>query len=130
MTPTAPRQRALRFVLTGVLNTVAGLTVIVLTRDFVGLSDYAANAAGYAVGLGLGFWLNRKWTFEDRQQVTKTAPRYALAFAFSYATNVTMLHVCLDMLAVERNLAQIAAVSTYSATFFLLCRRLVFQSPA
>lgn len=129
MRPATPGHRALRFVLTGVLNTVAGLAVIVLTRDFVGLSDYAANAAGYAVGLGLGFALNRSWTFEDRQRVTRTAPRYALAFALSYAANVAVLHVCLQMLALDRNLAQIAALATYSATFFVLCRRLVFQPP-
>ena len=121
---------ALRFLLTGVANTALGLLVIIACAQWLGWSPYAANAAGYAAGLALGFLLNRGWTFGDRQKVAATAPRYVLAFAISYATNLAVLAVSLQMLGFPTVVAQSLALSSYTLMFFLLCRYFVFERSA
>jgi putative flippase GtrA len=118
---------ALRFGATGVLNTVVGLLGVIIARELAGLSEYAANACGYAVGLAFGFVMNRGWTFADRSHIAVTAPRYALAFLISYGANLAVLTVSLGALGAPPNLAQTFALATYSAVFFVLCRCFVFQ---
>lgn len=117
----------LRFAATGVANTAIGLAIITLARKWAGASEYWANAAGYAVGLTVGFVLNRSWSFQTTRSLASTAPRYLLAFALSYAANVTLLYVGLEHTTLHPNLIQAAALVTYSTVFFLLCRRLVFR---
>jgi putative flippase GtrA len=121
---------ALRFLLAGIANTAVGLLVVIACAQGLGWSPYAANAAGYVAGLTIGFLLNRGWTFADRRKVMATAPRYALAFAISYAANLAALATGLHVMALPAALAQALALSTYSLLFFLLCRYFVFAARA
>jgi putative flippase GtrA len=121
--------QAVRFAVVGVLNTVVGLLVIVAARE-LGLSDYTANAVGYAAGLTSGFAVNRGWTFQDRANLRATAPRYLAAFAVSYGANLLILAAGLDAFHLHPNLAQACALATYSIVFFVTCRAFVFRVPA
>lgn len=120
--------QAARFVITGIANTAVGLAVIVFCAEVLGFSAYLANAMGYAAGLTLGFAMNRHWTFGDRQNLRRTAPRYLAAFAVSYAMNLLVLAACLRLFHLPALFAQAAALATYSVVFYLLCRWLVFAS--
>ena len=117
---------ALRFVLSGVANTALGLLVVIVCARELGWSPYIANATGYAAGLTCGFLLNRGWTFDDRRKIAVTGPRYVLAFAISYATNLAVLTAALHTPALPAAMAQTLALSSYSIVFFLLCRYFVF----
>jgi putative flippase GtrA len=119
---------ALKFAATGMANTLVGVATLLVARDVLGMSDYVANAIGYAVGLVVSFLLNRSFTFADRNSMAVTAPRFLLAFAASYAMNLLVLAAGLDLLGLHPNLAQAAAIVTYSVTFFLLCRSFVFRA--
>jgi putative flippase GtrA len=121
---------ALRFGATGVLNTVVGLIGVIAARELAGLSEYGANAFGYAVGLSFGFLMNRSWTFADRRKIAVTAPRYVLSFLISYGANLAVLATALGVLGIPANLAQAGALATYSIVFFVLCRWFVFRRAA
>jgi putative flippase GtrA len=121
---------ARRFVLTGLANTVLGLLTIYACAELLGWSPYLANAMGYAVGLSVGFVLNRGWTFGDRRRTAVTAPRYVAAFGISYGANLAVLAAGLRLLSLPATLAQAAALATYSLIFYLLCRYFVFEPGA
>lgn len=121
---------ALRFAATGLLNTAAGLCVIIATSKLLGWSPYLANVVGYAAGLAFGFMLNRRWTFANRAQVSITAPRYALAFGLSYGANLLVLALGLHWLSLSEVASQAAASIVYSGVFYLLCRYFVFSRPS
>lgn len=121
---------ALRFAIAGVANTLVGLSVVVCTSQLLGFNAYAANAAGYAAGLGFGYVLNRAWSFRNTTRVRLTAPRYLLAFAVSYGANVLVLAFGTKVLGWPELAAQTAALTTYSVAFFVLCRGFVFRNPA
>jgi putative flippase GtrA len=117
---------AVRYSLTGVLNTCVGLAVIALARGALGFSEYAANAAGYAVGLCVGYVANRQWSFQDSGSPTATFALYCLAFACCYLLNVFVLWFGLNVLGWPGLLAQVLAISAYSVSFFVACRKVVF----
>jgi len=58
--------RALKFGLVGVANTAADFTIFALLTLFGQLAAASANLVSYSCGIGLSFWLNRTWTFRDR----------------------------------------------------------------
>lgn len=120
------RQSFLRFVVVGLLNTGVGVATIALASLVFKAEPYVANALGFAVGILVGYQLNRRWTFGSSRSFLITAPRYLLVFAVSYAINLGVLALLLRIPAVHPMVAQAAAIGSYSIAFYLLCRFAVF----
>lgn len=117
-----------RFVLVGLGNTAIGYGLI-LGWLRLGLDDYAANMAGFAMGLPISYGLHRHLTFRARHRATTAeALRYAAAFLIAYAANLSA--VALGRAAgFERSaLVQGAAICTYAAVLFVLTRITVFRA--
>ena len=122
----AGRQSFLRFMAVGLLNTGIGVATIALASLAFKADPYMANALGFAVGILVGYQLNRRWTFGSSRSVLITAPRYLVVFAVSYAINFGVLAALLRIAAVHPMVAQAAAIGSYSIAFYLLCRFVVF----
>jgi putative flippase GtrA len=127
---TTPDRRAfLKFVAVGVVNTAAGLATVFAADRWLGAKAYVANAAGLAVGIVIGYQLNRLWTFRGSRGGTNAPLRYLVAFAAAYAINLAILRLALDA-DLPALPAQGAALAAYSLVFFLLCRVIVFPAEA
>lgn len=117
-----------RFVLVGLGNTAIGYGLI-LGWLRLGLGDYAANMAGFAMGLPISYGLHRHLTFRARDRATTAeALRYGAVFLMAYAANLGV--VTLGRAAgFERSaLVQGAAICTYAAVLFVLTRVTVFRA--
>jgi putative flippase GtrA len=125
---TQGHRTVVRFLVTGAANTAIGLSVIIAARELLGFNEYASNVTGYAVGIVIGFLLNRSWTFTHSGNYATSAPRYLLAFAIAYGINLGVLFLGLEHSELPRNAIQLAALISYSATFYVLCKRFVFRS--
>lgn len=121
--------QAVRFGVVGVVNTLVGLAVIYLAMAALRFDDVAANVLGYAVGLAVGFALNRRWTFAHAGRVLPTALRFAVAFVVSYVLNLATMLLLRDHFGVDPYIAQAAGVPPYTIAFFLLSRYFVFRGP-
>ncbi len=118
----------IRFVLVGVVNTVAGLGTIFALIAFAGFPDLPANASGYAVGLCCSFVLNRSWTFRHQGRWQAALVRFLLVFALAYSVNLVTLFLLADYLSVNRFLAHALATIPYTLVFFLVARQFAFKS--
>lgn len=117
---------AARFGLVGVFNTVLGIAVIGLFMR-TGMGDFAANALGYALCIGLSFVLNRSFTFGVRGTVRpREVRRYLVAFAVAYGANLSALVFMRGLGFAGSMVGQIAGMAAYSSCFFLLSRYFVF----
>lgn len=117
-----------RYSLSGALNTVAGFgTIFGLTA--AGIQPYLANAAGYLVGLLLGFFVSRKFVFRHEGHISTQGVRYLLAFASCYALNVAALHFALGS-GVSEMTAQAISTLLYIGCMFLALRLFVFSEAA
>lgn len=80
--------KLLRYLVTGVANTTVGLSIIFACKLTMDLSDGLANLIGYAFGIILSFFLNRKWTFRFRGAGSPAFLRYLLVLAVAYLCNL------------------------------------------
>ena len=126
MAMTAALLQMARFGAVGLLNTALGLAAIYVCMYVLSVGTELANALGYAVGLSLGFWLNRRWTFASTRRIGDAAPRYALVVAGAWLINLVVVSLTARS-GMNPYLAQICGVAPYTALCFLGCRFYVFS---
>lgn len=120
-----------RFGLAGVVNTAVGFAVIASLDIGLHLAPALANAAGYLVGVGVSFVLNRRFVFRSEAAWRRTAPRYLAVVAAAFVLNQLVLRVAnagLGAGALQHLVAQLAGMATYTLTVFAACRWWVFGS--
>ncbi len=118
--------QALRFGAVGVVNTLIGLSCIYALMYFLHASAGAANAAGYVLGLGVSFILNRIWTFSSGQAIQQVLPKYVAAAIGCYFINLGLLLASTKALALNPYLAQLFGIGAYTICMFIACRWFVF----
>ena len=115
-----------RYGAVGLLNTLLGFACIAALQA-AGVPSHLANAAGFALGLGLSYALNSVFTFGFHGPHGSAIVRFACAFLVAFALNQAVLAVALKVLAGREYLAQALAVASYAVTMFLALRLLVFR---
>jgi len=120
-----------RFGLAGLVNTAIGFAVIAGLDVGLHVAPAAANAAGYLVGMGVGFVLNRRFVFKSQSSARATAPRYIAVVLAAFALNQLILRgvgVSLGPGPLPHLSAQLAGMAAYTLTVFLACRFWVFRA--
>lgn len=116
-----------RFGLVGLVNTAIGLTVIYGLMFFCKWPSLLANFVGFAVGVGIGFFLNGRWSFSYQNLAAHNFYRYAFVVIISYLLNFSIVYTAEAYLAVNAYFAQIIGMAVYSLLFFFGCRIYVFK---
>lgn len=119
--------RLLKFAGVGVVNTVAGLSLIYACMYLWGIGPYASNAIGYGVGFVLGYALNRNWTFQYKGGGGHTIFAYAAVMCFSYVVNVGAVYIAIRFFSVDPYGAQLIGMVLYTAVSYVGCKKLVFS---
>ncbi len=114
-----------RFLVTGVLNTAVGLSIIFGMKFGLGSSVVTANAVGYGAGLLLSFFLNRSWSFSSTASIRRSLPLFMLVVAVAFALNILVITGA-SALGAPYVLAQLAGVVVYSSLVFVGSRHVVF----
>ena len=120
-----------RFAFAGALNTLIGLAVI-LTLDLgLHVTPLLANVVGYAVGLLVGWRLQRQFVFRSDARSWATRAKYVTTIAAAFCLNqgvlAAMSHL-VDDTDLERALSQLAAMATYTVVQFVVLRLWVFKA--
>ena len=75
---------AIKFILVGIINTLFGTAIMFGLYNLAGSSYWASSAANYFFGTILSYVLNKRFTFQNRDSVMKTAPRFVLNIVVCY----------------------------------------------
>jgi putative flippase GtrA len=124
---------AVRYGAAGLVNTAVGFSVIALLDFVLDVNPFVANAAGYAVAVGLGFVLSRGFVFRDQGRLAPAGVRYMVAVILAFGLNQLMLalaRLVLPEAGWGGVAAQLAGMATYTASLFLLGRFWVFRGGA
>jgi putative flippase GtrA len=116
----------LRFSVVGLLNTLAGVSLIFWSIAFLELDDVAANALGYGLGLLISFFLNRHWTFRHDGPLTPAFASFLVVQLVAYVLNLVCVLGLIEF-GVGSYSAQAWGVVPYSITSYLGSRYLVFS---
>jgi putative flippase GtrA len=119
--------RLFRFLVVGFANTLVGLLVIFACKWLLGMGDISSNAAGYGVGILIGFLLNRQWTFEHKGKLAPAFLRYLAVLASAYLINLTLVLYAINGLHLNTYLAQALGVVPYTVINYLGSRFFAFQ---
>ena len=104
---------------------------IILAGLALGLGDIVSNAAGYAAGLTLGFFLNRQWTFGRAGGFRAgTVARYAITFVVAYGANLTIVITAVSAGIIENPFVHLAGNCLYSIVFYFGAAHFVFVGGA
>jgi putative flippase GtrA len=122
---------ATRFAVAGLVNTGIGLSVIAALDLGLHVAPALANAAGYGVGIAIGFALNRGFVFKHDGHIGRTGGRYLAAVAVAFVVNQAVLFACGHLyshMALGRLAAQVTAMASYTLLLFALCKAWVFRA--
>ncbi|WP_327754438.1 GtrA family protein [Sphingobium sp. SJ10-10] len=112
----------------GLVNTAIGFSIILIALQ-IGINDYAANACGYGVGLGVSYFLNRNWTFNSERPATiNEFGRFVITFCVAYAANLMVITACRNMGLIGKPTVHLAGQALYSVLFYGMSRAFVFES--
>lgn len=117
-----------RFLGVGAVNTLIGLGVIYACKRLLGFGDVLANASGYAVGLTIGFMLNRHWTFGHTGNVRVAALRFLAVFGVAYSVNLLCVLLAIRAAGIDDYVSQAIGILPYTAIFYLGSRLYAFRS--
>ena len=115
----------LRFGAVGLASN-ALLYLLYLAATAVGVEPKVAVSLIYLVGVLQTFVLNKRWTFQHEGHVRRTAARYWVAYAFSYAANMVLLIIFVDMAGFDHRVVQGVLIAVIGLVLFALQKYWVF----
>ena len=74
----------LKFVLVGVVNTVVGTAVMFLAYNLLHLSYWISSAANYIVGSICSYFLNKYFTFQNKERSVRQIIRFVVNITLCY----------------------------------------------
>lgn len=110
----------------GVLNTIVGHGTI-FGLMFLGFNPYISNISGYAVGITFSYILNKSWNFKSKRPHREAYPRFVLSLLIAYLVNLAFLFIGLNVIGLNKYIAQIIAGIFYTGIGFLLSRYITFS---
>ncbi|MCX6785495.1 MAG: GtrA family protein [Candidatus Komeilibacteria bacterium] len=123
----------IKFSLVGVVNTLIDFSIFfILTRTspWFKANYLAANAIGFSLAVTNSFWLNKKWTFQDRNK-TKLTRQYLKFFGLNFMILI-ITEICLYYLIQHLNvydlLAKVLIVLISVIINFFISRSFIFPS--
>lgn len=120
--------RGTRFALVGALNTGIDIGVFTLAFYSFGWPLLVANAAGFAIGVGNSYVLNKTWTFADRSTGREALVR-GLVFLATSVVGLALGSLSIWLLAkiMPAILAKIATVGITFVWNFWASKQFVFR---
>jgi putative flippase GtrA len=115
----------LRFGVVGLASN-ALLYLLYLAATAVGVEPKVAVSLIYLVGVLQTFILNKRWTFQHEGHVRRTAARYWVAYGFSYAANMVLLIIFVDVAGFDHRVVQGVLIAVIGLVLFALQKYWVF----
>jgi putative flippase GtrA len=103
-----------KYLITGVGNTLVGLSVIYFCLYALGWRSAPANLAGYGVGMVFSFAVNKRWTFGDTGSHFSAFLRFAVVLCVAYLVNLATVLELEQAFHVNKYIAQAAGVPPYT----------------
>ncbi len=123
----------LKFILTGVLNTLVGGGIMFIFYNVFHINYYISSASNYIFGSILSYFLNRFFTFNDKKYDSSTIPKFVLnilicyAIAYGVAKPLTAAIFANASVTVKDNLAMLVGMGFFAALNYFGQRFFVFK---
>jgi len=114
-----------RYGIVGVLSNLIGY-LIYLGVTAAGLEPKLAIAILYPTGVIGAYFGHTRYSFSHQGPIAERFPRYMLAHAIGYGTNLLLMLILHDHFSVPHELTQAIAIVVVALVLYLLMKFLVF----
>ncbi len=73
-----------KFLMVGILNTVVGMGLQFIFFNLLGWDEWISSITGYIIGSILSYFLNKYFTFKNKEKGWKPVAKFALNIALCY----------------------------------------------
>ena len=115
-----------RYAVIGAVVNISGY-LLYLWLTFIRLDPKAAATISFAVGMAVGFVLQRNWTFRNRGHLRQSLAYFAVAYAVAYATNIGGLYILVDILRYPHQIVQLVLILSIACGLFIAQKFWVFR---
>ena len=125
--------KTIKFLIVGVINTLFGTAIMFGLYNLAGCSYWVSSAANYVFGSILSFFLNKNFTFQNKDSLQKTMPKfvlnillcYLLAYGIAKPASLYLLKDC--AMVIQENIAMFVGMSLFTAFNYIGQRYFAFQ---
>jgi putative flippase GtrA len=103
-----------------------GLYLGYLLIHHLGLEPKKSMTLIYLIGVGIGFYGHRQWTFAHRENARRSMVRYMFAHLLGYLINFLLLLGLVDYAGYPHELIQGAAIFVVATFLFIVFKYWVF----
>lgn len=121
--------QALRFGIVGLASNVL-LYMLYLVLINLGVDSKIVVTVLYIFGLSITFVFNKRWSFSHRGVWERSFKRYLILYGCLYLTNIAVLWLFVDLLALSPAIVQAFVVLSFIPVVFLVQRYWVFPRGA
>ena len=116
-----------RFLLVGIVNAIAGYTLIIALYSLLNLNIYLSNLIGYLIGLIISFILNRNFVFKVGGKIINQFLKFIFSFFLSYFLNIFVFYISSEFINLNYYFALFIASLFYSISFVISCNFFTFK---
>ena len=126
--------KLLKFLLVGIANTIVGCGIMFLLYNVAGVSYWISSACNYVAGGILSYFLNKYFTFQNKQKSFKQIVLFILNLAVCYfvayfcAKKAVYFLLCNSSEKLRGNIALLSGMFLYTGLNYIGQRLLVFNS--
>lgn len=125
--------KTIKFLIVGVVNTLFGTAIMFGLYNLAGCSYWVSSAANYVFGSILSFFLNKNFTFQNKDSLQKTLPKfvlnillcYLLAYGIAKPTALYLLKDC--VVTIQENVAMFVGMCLFTAFNYIGQRYFAFK---
>ena len=123
-----------KFVLVGVVNTIVGTSVMFIMYNVFSFNYWISSAANYVVGSIVSYFLNKYFTFQDKEKSWKTVVRFVLNISVCYLIAYGLARPLVRMAlggfsqTIQENIAMLAGMCLFVVVNYIGQRFFVFRN--
>ena len=124
----------IRFIIVGVINTVIGTVIMFGMYNLLGINYWISTASNYILVSILSYYLNKHFTFKNKEKSLLQVVKFALNIAFCYllaygiAKPVTVLILSGQEEKIQTNIAMLVGMVFFTGFNYLGQRFFAFKS--
>jgi len=126
------RRALVKYLVAGAFTSVLDLFSLFVLHGWLKIEVVIATTAAYLMSLGLSFYIQRVWTFNnnDNETVADQAGLYFLTVFINLTINGSAMHLFVSRWHIQYMLAQILVGIFLAGESFIMYRFVVFHKPA
>lgn len=126
-------QKTLKFILVGIVNTIIGSSIMFLCYNLFHVSYWLSSAYNYFFTSILSYYLNKRFTFQDKSKVSKSGVKFiiniAICYVLAYGIAKPVISVIFGgiSLVASENIAMLAGMFFFTGFNYIGQRFFVFN---